>query len=127
MVTLYSDPKEGIVAIEGAMGIDAILALAKKHETLMHILMEEQIMHERLQTRLSELKNEFEKGRARLQELEKEQMHLRETMLRISGAVQILEELLNDEHVAKQNGVGLVETSSITGQSNSISLETVGD
>ena len=44
-------------------------------------------MRNRLQTRLGELKKEFAAGQARLQELEKQQMYLRETMLRISGAI----------------------------------------
>ncbi len=61
-------------------------------------------MHDRLQTRLGELKKEFTTGQARLQELEKQQMYLRETMLRISGAIQVLEELLADGGSVAQNG-----------------------
>jgi predicted nuclease with TOPRIM domain len=66
-------------------------------------------MHERLQTRLGELKKEFEKGRACLQELEKEQTHLRQTMLRISGAIHVLEELLADGGSFEQNAAHLSE------------------
>lgn len=51
-------------------------------------------MQEQLQQRLEELKREFETGQARLRELEAQAMHLRETMLRISGAIQVLEETL---------------------------------
>jgi predicted nuclease with TOPRIM domain len=51
-------------------------------------------MKEQLQQRLEELKKEFETGQARLRELEAEQAYLRETMLRISGAIQVLEEML---------------------------------
>jgi predicted nuclease with TOPRIM domain len=51
-------------------------------------------MKEQLQRRLEELKKEFETGQARLRELEAEQAYLRETMLRISGAIQVLEEAL---------------------------------
>ena len=51
-------------------------------------------MREQLLTRLEELKREFEAGGARLRELEAEQARLRETMLRISGAIQVLEEEL---------------------------------
>jgi hypothetical protein len=51
-------------------------------------------MREQLQHRLEELKNEFKKGHLRLQELEIQQSSLRETLLRITGAIQILEELL---------------------------------
>ncbi len=52
-------------------------------------------MQEQLQERLGALKKEFATGQARLQELEMEQVHLRETLLRISGAIQVLEELLS--------------------------------
>jgi len=51
-------------------------------------------MQERLQERLEALKKEFVTGQARLQELEVQQGHLRETLLRISGAIPVLEELL---------------------------------
>jgi hypothetical protein len=46
-----------------------------------------------LQNRLATLKKEFEAGQIRLRELEAELIHVRETMLRISGAIQVLEEL----------------------------------
>lgn len=52
-------------------------------------------MQAQLETRLTELKAEFEKGQKRLQELETEAATLRNTMLRISGAVQVLEEELD--------------------------------
>ena len=51
-------------------------------------------MEEQLRRRLEELKKEFETGQARLRELESEQAFLRETLLRISGAIQVLEETL---------------------------------
>ncbi len=51
-------------------------------------------MREQLQTRLAELRREFETGQTKLKELEQQQAYLRETLLRISGAIQILEELL---------------------------------
>jgi len=43
--------------------------------------------------RLEELKNELIKGRERLASLDRERQELRDTMLRISGAIQVLEEL----------------------------------
>jgi predicted nuclease with TOPRIM domain len=52
-------------------------------------------MREHLQARLEELKREFETGQARLRELEAQEARLRETMLRISGAIQVLEEELS--------------------------------
>ena len=51
-------------------------------------------MQEQLRRRLEELKQEFETGQARLRELEAEQAYTRETLLRISGAIQVLEEAL---------------------------------
>jgi hypothetical protein len=43
--------------------------------------------------RLEELKNELIKGREKLAVLDRERQELRDTMLRISGAIQVLEEL----------------------------------
>jgi predicted nuclease with TOPRIM domain len=52
---------------------------------------------EQMQQRLETLKNEFEIGQTRLNELETQQATLRETLLRISGAIQVLEELIATE------------------------------
>ena len=54
-------------------------------------------MREQLETRLQELRNEFQTGHAKLQESERQQLVLRETLLRISGAIQVLEELMDDK------------------------------
>lgn len=54
-------------------------------------------MREQLQARLEDLRREFETGQARLRELETEQAYTRETLLRISGAIQVLEEALAQE------------------------------
>ena len=51
-------------------------------------------MQEQLQRRLEELKKEYETGQARLRELESEATFVRETMLRISGAIQVIQEVL---------------------------------
>ena len=51
-------------------------------------------MKERLEQRLRELKTEFETGQKMLAELESKQAELRNTLMRISGAVQVLEEEL---------------------------------
>lgn len=60
-------------------------------------------MHENIQQRLDELKSEFEKGQARLQELQQQQTHLHETLLRIGGAIQVLTELLEKESSESEN------------------------
>ena len=52
-------------------------------------------MEKQLETRLGELRAEFEKGQQRLQELESEASGLRDTLLRISGAMQVLQEELD--------------------------------
>ena len=75
-------------------------------------------MRDRLQARLGELKKEFATGQARLQELEKQQMYLRETMLRISGAIQVLEELLADGGPVEQDDAHLSEKQPLSGQVN---------
>ncbi len=51
-------------------------------------------MRERAQERLAELKQEYVTGEAQLRELVRQEMSLRETLLRISGAIQVLEEVL---------------------------------
>lgn len=51
-------------------------------------------MNDHIEQRLKELKAEFEAGQKMLSELEARQLDLRNTLLRISGAVQVLEEVL---------------------------------
>ena len=58
-------------------------------------------MEEQLQKRLEELKKDFEIGQTRLKELETEQAYVRETLLRISGAIQVLEEALRNNRQAE--------------------------
>ena len=62
-------------------------------------------MRDRIRTRLGELKREHEKGQLELYKLEQQQAHLREMMLRISGAIQVLEELLTQSPQGGQDGV----------------------
>ena len=50
-------------------------------------------MQDQIASRLEELRQEYGRGQTRLQELEIQIAGLRETMLRISGAIQVLEEL----------------------------------
>ena len=51
-------------------------------------------MREQVEQRVSELKAEQQKGQQLLAELEGRQAELRQTLLRIGGAIQVLEELL---------------------------------
>lgn len=63
-------------------------------------------MREQLERRLEALKKEFNTGRARATELEQQQATLQQTLLRISGAIQVLEEELKAESqaAARNNG-----------------------
>jgi predicted nucleic acid-binding Zn-ribbon protein len=54
-------------------------------------------MKEKLSKRLEELKAELKAGQQMEAELEAKLAHLRTTLLRISGAIQVLEEMLNHE------------------------------
>ncbi|NJP11454.1 MAG: hypothetical protein HC866_19865 [Leptolyngbyaceae cyanobacterium RU_5_1] len=53
-------------------------------------------MKEQIEQRLKHLKTEFESGQKMLTDLETQQTNLKSTLLRISGAIQVLEELLAD-------------------------------
>jgi len=52
-------------------------------------------VQEQIEARLQQLRSEFEGGQRLLSELESQEASLRSTLLRISGAMQVLEELLN--------------------------------
>jgi hypothetical protein len=58
---------------------------------------EEGIMRDQMQARLKVLKQEFEAGETELEKVEKQRAYLRETLLSIGGAIQVLEELLAGE------------------------------
>ena len=64
---------------------------------------------EQVLSRLTQLRKEFEAGQGRLRELETEQSYVRETMLRISGAIQVLEELLGERKSGAEDDVRLDE------------------
>ena len=52
-------------------------------------------MRDRLQSRLGKLRNEFAHGQEQLVQTEARARELRETLLRIAGAIQVLEEELD--------------------------------
>ncbi|MBD1903823.1 hypothetical protein NDI44_22575 [Trichocoleus sp. DQ-A3] len=60
-------------------------------------------MKEQLEQRLQSLKSEFEAGQKMLAELEAKQANLRDILLRISGAIQVLEEELTNAN-SSDNG-----------------------
>jgi uncharacterized protein (DUF3084 family) len=71
-------------------------------------------MREQIQARLEVLKKELETGQAELQKVEAQRTYLRETLLQIGGAIQVLEELLakdpKDQFTEQHNGAGTGET-----------------
>ncbi|MGW0950055.1 hypothetical protein ACWD4O_47095 [Streptomyces sp. NPDC002623] len=56
------------------------------------------------QARLAELRQEYRTGEERLGQLVRHEAELRETLLRISGAVQVLEELTGPDGEKKGEG-----------------------
>ncbi len=73
-------------------------------------------MQAQLEQRLSELKAEFEAGQKMLAELEAKQVNIQQTLLRISGAIQVLEELLAQPTPPAVNGAAhRVENGQVTG------------
>lgn len=70
-------------------------------------------MRERLEERLGELHSEFESGQKKLAELETQARSLRETLLRISGAIQVLE-----EELGHASSAAAAEPNAVTGSEN---------
>jgi peroxiredoxin len=83
----------GIVIADVAVGHDAILDLVAKKD---------KNMEDKIRSRIATLRQEFELGQVELEKVERQGIYLRETMLRISGAIQALEEMLPEEW-PKQN------------------------
>jgi predicted nuclease with TOPRIM domain len=54
------------------------------------------VLQRKLQARLAALQGEFERGQERLRQLAQEEEGLRATLLRISGAIQVLQEELGE-------------------------------
>ncbi len=61
-------------------------------------------MKEQLQHRLQSLKTEYAEGQKVLADLEAKQASVRDTLLRISGAIQVLEEELAQDNTEPSNG-----------------------
>ncbi len=61
-------------------------------------------MREQLEQRLSQLKTEFEAGQKMLADLEAKKAELQTTMLRISGAIQVIEEMLAQDGAPTEQG-----------------------
>lgn len=71
-------------------------------------------MKEQVEQRLTELKAEFTSGQKVLADLEAKQITLRETLLRISGAIQVLEELLAETQPKEENNAHSLEKQQVS-------------
>jgi hypothetical protein len=60
-------------------------------------------MRDLLEERLQALSSEFTLGQQKLAELEAQETNLRSTLLRISGAIQVLQELLSQDEDANKS------------------------
>lgn len=60
-------------------------------------------MEARLRKRLEELRAEYDKGRKALDELEGQAANVRATLLRIAGAVQVLQEELGENPAGSED------------------------
>ena len=76
-------------------------------------------MQEAMQIRLEELKAELQKGEAELQRVEAHRAYLQETLLRIGGAVQALEELLSQEGGGQSEEATAAQDGTVAGQQGS--------
>ena len=62
-------------------------------------------MKQQLEQRLKELRAEYASGQKALAELENKQTALRNTLLRINSAIQVLEEELTKESIKEENRI----------------------
>jgi predicted nuclease with TOPRIM domain len=62
-------------------------------------------MKQQLKQRLEELRAEYAAGQKALAELESKQTALRSTLIRINGAIQVLEEELSQESTEEKNRI----------------------
>lgn len=65
-------------------------------------------MREQLERRLEALKEEFAAGRTKAAELDQQQSTLHQTLLRISGAIQVLEEELKAQAQGTKHNNGTI-------------------
>jgi len=64
-----------------------------------------------MEQRLHELRRELERGQQEMARLDLRRQELRDTLLRISGAIQVLEELKSQEHSSSaQTEISMVGT-----------------
>ena len=82
-------------------------------------------MNQQIQNRIDTLRREMMVGEQRMQDLERQVAQLRDTMLRISGAIQVLEEIQAEAAPAdtgSENGNGARVTAEAEGGSGTLLL-----
>ncbi len=70
-------------------------------------------MQEQLEKRLTELEAEYRAGQAMLAELEAKRADLEQTLLRISGAIQVLKEILAGDRDSVGDGAESAQPSTL--------------
>ena len=61
-------------------------------------------MREQLEKRLAELQAEHQQGTAALAEMDRQRVSMQQTVLRIAGAIQLCQELLNTAPAGENGG-----------------------
>ena len=80
------------------------------------------MMREQLEARLTELEQEYEFGERRLRDVDLEQARLRETLLRMSGAIQVLRELLDPSGTASDSQPQEIGSASGNGREETVAV-----
>src|SRR5688572_10998993 len=110
---------EATVGSRGARHRSACRQTAQTGELMASpVAREEWILREQMRARLEGLRKEFETGQAELERVERQRTYLRETVLRIGGAMQVLEELLAEDQPTEHNGTDPGNTPPVTNLSN---------
>ena len=70
-------------------------------------------MYEQVNKRLEELYHQFEQGNVKLMRMERERTELRETLVRIQGAIQVLKEMSAQHNQQNSPGDFVEETAEV--------------
>ncbi len=69
-----------------------------------------------MEKKLSELREEYKRGQQHLEILERQRQETRDTMLRISGAILVLEELVQQAGKLRDDGTPLNDRQGVTAE-----------
>ena len=79
-------------------------------------------MREQIQARRNELKRQLDEAQIELQQVQARENYLREAMLRVSGAMQVLDELLTAREQGNQNGTNPHKAEPVANQAEGADL-----